>query len=112
LEQEQLEAVDNRILFGYSPAPPGSETLAELDRLARFFEAKVDLVAKERTLVGMTRKMTPEHAAVALFALEIEDLAGAPLDAEVLALLAPFLLEPIDDRNTLRRCRESVRKQL
>ena len=93
-------------------APPGGETLEHLDRLTAYFEARRDLGAKERALVGLAHKLTPERAAVGALAAEIEDRAGAPLDADVLDLMAPFLEKPIDDRDTLGRCRVAFRNRL
>jgi hypothetical protein len=56
--------------------------------------------------------MTPERAAVAAFAAEIEALAGSPLEDAVLDLLAPFLKEPIDSRDVLGRCRRAFKQRL
>jgi hypothetical protein len=77
------------------------------------FEIKHVRRARDRARIGLsTRKTTPERAAVGWFATEIEKLAGAPLDADVLELIAPFLEKPIDDRDTLGHCRKTYKDRL
>jgi hypothetical protein len=56
--------------------------------------------------------MTPERAAAAMLACEVDLLAGAPLTQSVIDLLAPFMKEPFEDRKELARARVSFRKAL
>jgi hypothetical protein len=112
VERDRREALLNRLAFSYQTSPPNNDDLAALDRVRTYFQTRHLFRAKERAFTEPALKMTPERAAVGWIAAKIEKLAGAPLEADVLELIAPFLEKPINDRDALGRCRRAFKGAL
>jgi hypothetical protein len=110
LKQDRAEAGMNEYALDYSTAPPGDDEIAALDRIKTYFKVRIALSAKERALLGLTRKATPESAAVGAFAAEIKARVGKSCEGAIVDLLSPFVEQLIDEK-AVARCRAAYERR-
>jgi hypothetical protein len=108
---DQNEAIANGRVFNYPTVTPGGDAGAVFIQVRGYLEVRRALESREALVFGLTRKTTPERAAVGAFAAAIEARARVPLDDAVVDLLAPFIDEAMDSK-AVRRCRDAFKRRL